>query len=326
MFDHIGNVDILNELKSKYKNNNLHSSIIVYGPKGIGKRNFIDNLIKDLFKITFMDKNYLHHLNLIKNNSHPNIKLIQKEIDTKTKKLKSNITIDQIRNIKKFIKNTSSINDITKFIIIDSADDLNANSANSLLKSLEEPSNKTTIFLISHQLSSLLPTIRSRCVKIKLNILSYEDFKTVLLNNIEFIDDEEIKFYFDLTLGAPGSALSLHNDNIIDLFDLTIKSLNDFDKSSIELSNYLLNYENDKFKDYLLILKSILLNFYKIKIKDYKSESFLSKKFKLLEKNLSKISINSIIKRFDFLSSYEKDLFTYNLDKKSFILKFLTSE
>lgn len=326
MFDHIGNVDILNELKSKYKNNNLHSSIIVYGPKGIGKRNFIDNLIKDLFKITFMDKNYLHHLNLIKNNSHPNIKLIQKEIDTKTKKLKSNITIDQIRNIKKFIKNTSSINDITKFIIIDSADDLNANSANSLLKSLEEPSNKTTIFLISHQLSSLLPTIRSRCVKIKLNILSYEDFKTVLLNNIEFIDDEEIKFYFDLTLGAPGSALSLHNDNIIDLFDLTIKSLNDFDKSSIELSNYLLNYENDKFKDYLLILKSILLNFYKIKIKDYKSESFLSKKFKLLEKNLSKISINSIIKRFDFLSSYEKDLFTYNLDKKSFILKFLISK
>lgn len=326
MFDHIGNVDILNELKSKYKNNNLHSSIIVYGPKGIGKRNFIDNLIKDLFKITFMDKNYLHHLNLIKNNSHPNIKLIQKEIDTKTKKLKSNITIDQIRNIKKFIKNTSSINDITKFIIIDSADDLNINSANSLLKSLEEPSNKTTIFLISHQLSSLLPTIRSRCVKIKLNILSYEDFKTVLLNNIEFIDDEEIKFYFDLTLGAPGSALSLHNDNIIDLFDLTIKSLNDFDKSSIELSNYLLNYENDKFKDYLLILKSILLNFYKIKIKDYKSESFLSKKFKLLEKNLSKISINSIIKRFDFLSSYEKDLFTYNLDKKSFILKFLISK
>ena len=326
MFEHIGNVDILNELKSKYKNNNLHSSIIVYGPKGIGKRNFIDNLIKDLFKITFMDKNYLHHLNLIKNNSHPNIKLIQKEIDTKTKKLKSNITIDQIRNIKKFINNTSSINDITKFIIIDSADDLNTNSANSLLKSLEEPSNKTTIFLISHQLSSLLPTIRSRCVKIKLNILSYEDFKTVLLNNIEFIDEEEIKFYFDLTLGAPGSALSLHNDNIIDLFDLTIKSLNDFDKTSIELSNYLLNYENDKFKDYLLILKSILLNFYKIKIQDYKSKSFLSKKFKLLEKNLSKISINSIIKRFDFLSSYEKDLFTYNLDKKSFILKFLTSK
>ena len=69
------------------------------------------------------------------------MRILQKEYNQKTKKLKNNITIDQIRDLESFIY-LFSLDGSPKFIIIDSSDDLNINSANSLLKILEEPKKK----------------------------------------------------------------------------------------------------------------------------------------------------------------------------------------
>ena len=69
------------------------------------------------------------------------------------------ITIDQIRNLNSFF-HESSIDGMSKFIIIDSTDDLNINASNALLKILEEPKNDTYIFLISHNhwdITEILP-------------------------------------------------------------------------------------------------------------------------------------------------------------------------
>ena len=112
----IGFDNELNRLLANYKSKNLHSSLIIYGPKGIGKRNFIDNYIISILKHEFKDNNFLHHLNLFKNNTHPNIKILKKNVDQKTKKIKSHITIDQIRNLKKFINDTSSIKIYVKLL------------------------------------------------------------------------------------------------------------------------------------------------------------------------------------------------------------------
>ena len=57
---------------------------------------------------------------------------------------------------------------------------LTMNDENSFLKNLEEPSKNTFIFLISHQLSSLIPTIRSRCLKIKLTKHNFVNFKNII--------------------------------------------------------------------------------------------------------------------------------------------------
>jgi DNA polymerase-3 subunit delta' len=57
-------------------------------------------------------------------------------------------------------------------VIIDSADEMNTQAANALLKMLEEPPARTTLLLISHQPSRLLPTIRSRCRELRLHSLS----------------------------------------------------------------------------------------------------------------------------------------------------------
>ena len=327
MFELIGYDEEIKSLINTYSSNNLQSSIILHGPKGIGKKTFINKFISEILKISLNEKNYLHHINLFKNNTHPNIKILEKNIDLKTKKIKNNITIDQIRDLKKFINESPSVDDLKKIIIIDSADDLNINAANSLLKTLEETKINTLIFLISHQISSLLPTIRSRCLKFKLNKHNYDNFKKILLNNIDYLSDDEIKFYYDLSYGSPGNSILLNEDKIIDVFDMTLSifNSNQIDNNCIDLVNILSKLDNDKFKSYLFLLKSILVILNKIKTRNNNSYIYLSNKFKHLEDISKNLTLQKIIDRFDFLSNNESDLLTYNLDKKLFMFKFLTS-
>jgi DNA polymerase-3 subunit delta' len=51
--------------------------------------------------------------------------------------------------------------------IVDSADDLNETSENALLKTLEEPPPRGVLLLVSHAPGALLPTIRSRCRRLR---------------------------------------------------------------------------------------------------------------------------------------------------------------
>ena len=77
-----------------------------------------------------------------------NIKILERVLDNKTKKIKSKISIDQVRSIKTFINETNTVKNSKKFILVDTADDLNIISSNSLLKNIEEPRKDTYFFLI----------------------------------------------------------------------------------------------------------------------------------------------------------------------------------
>ncbi len=315
-------IDLLN----RYESNNLPNSILIHGLSGIGKRTLLNKLVKNIINIEFKDNNVDHHINLFKNNTHPNIKIIEKEIDNKTGKIKTNITIDQIRRLKTFLNSTSIIQNSSKIVIIDSADYLNISSANSMLKILEEPKENTYIFLISNQISLLLPTIRSRCLKIKFNTHNLTNFTKIIKNNIDEISNEEINFYFELTYGSPGNTILYYNNDFLDIFQLSIKCLlsNDLDDDKINLSNILSKLTNDEFNNYLSMLKFILIIANKLKVnRDDKSLVNMPNYLELesLSTNLSK---KNLIDRFDYLTNNQKELFSLNLDKKIFILNFLT--
>jgi DNA polymerase-3 subunit delta' len=64
-----------------------------------------------------------------------------------------------------------------RVVLIDSADELNVNAANAVLKSLEEPPTRTLFLLISAAPSQLLATIRSRCRRLDLAQLSGEPLR-----------------------------------------------------------------------------------------------------------------------------------------------------
>ena len=326
MIELIGFEKEYSDLLKRYKSNNLPNSILIHGLSGIGKRTFLNKLVKNIINIEFKDSNVEHHLNLFKNNTHPNIKIIEKEIDSKTGKIKSNITIEQIRRLKTFLNSTTTIQNSSKIVIVDSTDYLNISSANSMLKILEEPKENTYIFLISNQISLLLPTIRSRCLKIKLNTHNLTNFTNIIKDNIDEISNEEINFYFELTYGSPGTTIIYYNNDFLDIFQLSIKCLlsNDLDDNKINLSNILSKLTNDEFNNYLSMLKFILIVANKLKVnRDDKSliniPNYLELEF--LSANLTK---KNLIDRFDYLTNNQKELFSLNLDKKIFILNFLT--
>ena len=326
MIELIGFEKEYSDLVNRYKSNNLPNSIIIHGLSGIGKRTFLNKLVKNILNIEFKDNNVDHHLNLFKNNTHPNIKIIEKEIDSKTGKIKSNITINQIRSLKTFLNSTSVIQKSSKIVIVDSADYLNINSANSMLKILEEPKENTYIFLLSNQISLLLPTIRSRCLKIKFNTHNLINFTNIIKDQIDEISNEEINFYFELTYGSPGTTILYYNNDFLDIYQLSIKCLlsNDLDDDKINLSNILSKLTNDEFNNYLSMLKFILIVANKLKVNRDDKSLVNMPNYLELESLSANLTQKNLIDRFDYLSNNQKELFSLNLDKKIFILNFLT--
>jgi DNA polymerase-3 subunit delta' len=195
--DLVGNTQILHNLLQKVVNNQLHNSIIFAGNRGIGKFSYAMLFAKILlsYDINEMPKN-IYDLEidnnveaLIKANSSRNLLLIQPEFDVKNQKFKDIIGVEEVRKINDFL-HMSSANNGYKLVIIDSINNLNINSANAILKNLEEPPKNTFFILIYHNGQKILDTIKSRCVNYDFKALSNVDIKHLIVkNNINIVDD-----------------------------------------------------------------------------------------------------------------------------------------
>ena len=314
---------ILNQLLD----NKLSNSLLLTGNKGVGKKYFILQIIEEYINKKVVSSQTQHHLSLLKNNSHPNIIIAEKEIDEKTKKLKNFIVIDQIRKINQFCSETSIIEDIPKFILIDCADDMNINASNALLKILEEPKLNTYFFLISHQPSSLLPTIKSRCLKINLPNHNYDNFSNIIEISKNDINEETKKFLYDITNGSPGLINEYEFDEILNIFERLINLIEDkdpFSESNNDTIKFLSSLDNDQLKIFLSFIKFILITINKIKLGINITKNYLSDSVLKIQTISDKISLDIIQRKLDYLINNENDLFTFNLDKKIFMINFIT--
>ena len=176
-----------NHLANLFNKANLPSKIILSGPEGIGKSTFAYHFINyalsmDESDAYDIDKNEIFStnksFNLLNNKTHPNffsVDLIE---------AKKNIEISQIRSMIEYT-NKSSFNNKPRFILINNIEFLNINSANALLKVLEEP-NKGVFFILIHNNSKKIKdTITSRCINFKLN-LSFNEINKISTKLIKF--------------------------------------------------------------------------------------------------------------------------------------------
>ena len=272
------------------------NKILLNGPKGIGKKLLVSHLLNYLYSKDneqfYNLKNNEYNINnnlslLISSNSHPNIFKIQKKKDKKI------IDIDQIREMIQFT-NQTSFNNERKFIIIEDISLLGINSANALLKSIEEPNNKTYYILINNSEFKILETIRSRCLEFKLSLNNSEAIEIV---NNYFNSDKynDINLDFINNYNSPSFLISLVD--FLEANDLSIKECNIEDLLAYIIKNKL--YASDEFiKENLNLF--IELFFYK-NINNSKNISFKIKKYFYLK-----------------LSFVKK----YNLDFESYFLEF----
>jgi len=107
-----------------------------------------------------------------------------------------------------------------RVLVVDTADDLNSNAANALLKILEEPSDRTLILLVSHSASRLLPTIRSRCCRLPLHRLPECAMEDVLRR--AGVDSGELGTLLAIAEGSPGRALALLEADGVALLETVI--------------------------------------------------------------------------------------------------------
>ncbi|WP_407966129.1 DNA polymerase III subunit delta' [Bartonella sp. C271] len=179
----IGHEEVRHFLEQMLREGQLHHALLFEGERGIGKATLAFHLAWNILnsqKNKFLQPRQDSIIwRQIKQGSHPGIIHVSRRFNAKTKKFKTGITVDDIRDIKHFLSQTSQ-DGLWRIIIIDSADDMNRNAANAILKTLEEPPTKTLFIIISHSLGKLLPTIRSRCQKISLRPLHDDEMQKAI--------------------------------------------------------------------------------------------------------------------------------------------------
>jgi DNA polymerase-3 subunit delta' len=158
--------DSQNSLFEAYNNNRLPHGIIIAAAKGSGKREFSDHLIKSLLCETSRNElnNFCSQCKsclLFDSKSHPDFYLLECLVDNKGKQKKS-IGIDQVRSLTHKLGDMSQLGG-WRIALIASVSALTTASFNALLKTLEEPGQKTLLLLQSDNLQTIPATVKSRC-------------------------------------------------------------------------------------------------------------------------------------------------------------------
>ncbi len=142
---------------------------------------------------------------------HSDFRLLRKRED------KTVIQIEQTREVVDFAYMTPAEGG-WKVIVVDSVDDMNHNSANALLKALEEPPSKALFLLISHAPGGLLLTIRSRCRSLKLTGVPKDGIVALLSAVRPDLSVEERAVLAALGDGSPGRAIHFAEQGAVDLY------------------------------------------------------------------------------------------------------------
>lgn len=209
-----GHNDVVQRLKQSLDAGKLHHAMILAGPEGIGKETFCYQLIRyalanaqtPLSQDNFSIPDDHPVARKVAAQSHPHVFTIQPVFDDKKQRFKRDITLAALDGLAEFLRLKPS-EDAPRFIIINPADGMNNNTQNALLKMLEEPPENTHFFLLTTQMGRLLPTIRSRCLAVPMEPLSFDAFSNALYRLAPDVSDQTVRALFGLSGGAVGQAL-----------------------------------------------------------------------------------------------------------------------
>ena len=261
-----------NFLLKNYKDKLPHSWIF-YGPKGTGKREFLINFVKEIYKDKDDYKQFLYEINSLQNIA----------------------LIDDVRNLinQGHLTNSSS-NKYKTFLIVNNFELLNINSSTALLKTIEEPPNNTIIVLITHNLKLIPKTIKSRCIRLRLSpydswVFSKKKTNENEIENFKICNGQPEIFHIlnsddgNLIKSEIKRILRKNKFEFLDCENLYSKISKDFDSLFPILTNtiYFLLKEKFKRKELDLNKKNIIINYLEF-LKNKFNKNFLLEKKRVL--------------------------------------------
>ncbi|WP_429820316.1 DNA polymerase III subunit delta' [Ensifer sp. B1-9] len=206
-------------LAQSYRSGKGHHAILIEGPEGIGKATLAFRFAHHILKhpepaeapaaLSDPDPSSAIGRQLASGASH-NLLHLTRPIDEKTGRAKGAITVDEVRRAGKFFSQTSGTGN-WRIVIIDPADDLNRNAANAILKILEEPPRRSLFLVLTHAPGKLLPTIRSRCLPLRLKPLDAAPLRQALAHLGFDLEGENAERIVAAANGSVAEALKLIN-------------------------------------------------------------------------------------------------------------------
>ena len=187
----IGHAAAEAEMLSAYREGRLAHAWLVGGPQGVGKATLAWRFARFLFAnpdpnapaaraasdLSVDPKNpAARHLASL---AHPDFSLVRIGWQADKKKFYSEIRVDDIREALQVFQMSPAFGG-WRVCLVDCAEDLNPNGANALLKMIEEPPARSLILIVSHRPGQVLPTIRSRCRRLRLDPLSEREIVEVI--------------------------------------------------------------------------------------------------------------------------------------------------
>ena len=205
-----------------------------------------------------------------------------------------------------------------KIVVIEPAEGMNRHSANSLLKTLEEPAPSTLLMLVSYQTGKLPVTIRSRCRKISFNGADPQSARAWLGEQVN--DPEQADVLLELSGGAPLKALQL---NETDAVQIRREILADLQAALIEHADPVKLAEKWQKHDAVEVLAWLLFLFSKMaamrctEVAGDTGVSFIDRELRLLGNGLDLTQVigcyDLVLKNHQFLTG------EYNLNKQGLL-------
>ena len=231
----------------------LHHGLLITGVPGIAKREFAMALSQLLLCSSEVENvaggrqpcGQCQNCSLFMAGTHPDFHVLTTELETRDGRIelvtkysdryqdisarekRSNpgkvIAVDQVRLLIERFYASAHIAD-RKIALIMPADRMNINSANALLKLLEEPPADSVLILVTAVPGYLPATVRSRCLRIEIPLAADKIAMTWLLDHMSA---DEAKLALRLSSGGPVTALKMFDDGFLQLQDKFLQGITD---------------------------------------------------------------------------------------------------
>lgn len=229
--DVVGHKDIINYIRNAVREDKVSHAYILNGERGAGKK-----MLANLFATTLLCEkggpdpcNECHSCRQAESGNHPDIIKV-------THEKPNSISVDDIREQ---VNNTIMIKPYQgpyKVYIIPQADMMTTQAQNALLKTIEEPPEYAVIMLLTENADTLLPTINSRCVMLKLRNIKDTLIKKYLMETMQ-VPDYKADMCTAFAQGNMGRAIMLanseHFNEIRDEAVQLLKYINEMELSEI---------------------------------------------------------------------------------------------